>query len=58
MKIVQQAQPKFEPIAIILETREEAEDFWEAIRSVSCRTVDQNILLIKISNYFSNEAKL
>ena len=57
MKLIQQAMPKFEPIAVVLETREEAELFWRMIRG-SYADADEQRLANKISDYFSNEAKL
>jgi len=57
MRFTQQAEPKFEPIAIVLETREEAELFWRIIRG-SYSAADEQLLANEISNYFSNEAKL
>ena len=57
MKLTQQAVPKFEPIAIVLESLEEAELFWQMIRGEYADPEEQ-IMANKISNYFSNEAHL
>ena len=57
MKIIQQEVPVFEPIAIVLETREEAELFWQMVRG-SYDDIDEQHLANKISDYFSNDAKL
>lgn len=56
MKLVQ--QESFSPIAIILETREEAELFWKIMREVDTGCHEGWKMAEKISNMFSNEAKL
>ena len=64
MKIMQQSEPKFEPIAIVLETAYEANILWSLVSVVrrlelGGNEVDEEIrkMAIKISNYFGNEAK-
>lgn len=53
------AQEKvFAPIAIILETPAEAEMFWKIMREVDCPDRDEQKMAQRISNLFSNEAKL
>lgn len=60
MKLMQQ-DSKFSPIAVVLESEEEVEQFWHLIR-LSAHNVntddDARSLAIRISNYLSNEAKL
>jgi len=52
----------FPPIALIFETREEAELFWEIILDtaleVSSMNKDKRCLVNQISDLFSNEANL
>ena len=57
MKIEQ--KPKFQPITIMLETREEAEIFWDLISME--RVIKSGKILsmgIELSNWFSNNAQL
>ena len=52
-------QPEFQPITITLETKEEAERFWELLRY--CHTKRQGPLkemANKLSDWFSTEAHL
>lgn len=57
MKLVQ--QESFSPIAIILETRDEAEMFWKMMREVDV-VYDPALskMVTKLCNLFSNEAHL
>jgi len=57
MKLTQQGVPEFHPIAIVLESREEAELFWRMVRGEYCDD-DEQRMANRISDYFSNEAKL
>ena len=57
MKIEQ--KPKFQPITITLETREEAEIFWDLISME--RVIKSGEILsmgIELSNWFSNNAQI
>lgn len=56
MKLVQEAA--FSPIAIILETRAEAEMFWKIVREVDCPNNAEYQMVRAISDLFSNKAKL
>ena len=60
MKISQDV-PQFTPITITIETREEAEALWFAIRGAENAkelSVSGHIVLISLSNWFSNESRL
>jgi len=58
MKILQE-ETKFSPVAIILETREDVGTFWDLIACARCdEGSDADALLIKISDWLSNEANL
>lgn len=48
----------FSPIAIVFETAAEAEMFWKIMREVDCPDRDERKMAQRISNLFSNEAKL
>jgi hypothetical protein len=54
MRILQ--EPKFQPITIILETAQEANQFWDIIEDMG--SGDRENLRIKLSNWFSCEAQL
>lgn len=56
MRLVQ--EDLFSPIAIVLETREEAELFWKIVREVDAVDPAACRMAAKLSNLFSNEAKL
>ncbi len=61
MKI--QQEPKFQPITLVLETKEEAEALWELVDSsgieISSRKRQlRRKLRRKISNWFSTQAQL
>lgn len=58
MKITQ--KPKFQPITITLETADEAEAFWNALRSVETVVIDEaaHRIVIDLSNWFSNISQL
>lgn len=59
MKFTQQ-EGAFRPIAVVFETSEEAELFWKIVREMDDFPLGlkERGMLTKISNYFSNEAKL
>lgn len=60
MRIAQDV-PKFKPITITLETREEAEAMWKAIRSmrnVGEMPSEHLAFYINLCNWFSNEGRL
>ena len=59
MQFVQENK-EFQPIAIILETEEEAVAMWDVVVGFrgGVKTEAADDLSRKISNYFSNEAKL
>lgn len=57
----QQDLPKFTPITITLETREEAEALWLAVRgarNVGGVPAEHLAFFINLANWFSNEARL
>lgn len=60
MKIKQDV-PQFTPVTITLETREEAEALWIAVRDARNRgglTSERMAFHINMSNWFSNESRL
>lgn len=61
MKMMQQ-ETTFSPIAIVCETLEEAEALWDLARFTDCTgeplSDDARRMAIKISDWFSNDAKL
>ena len=61
MKMMQQ-DITFSPMALIVETAEEAEALWELARFTDCTgeplSGEARAMAVKISNWFSNEAKL
>lgn len=61
MKMMQQ-DVTFSPIAIVVETAEEAEALWELARFTDCTgeplSIEARALAVHISNWFSNAAKL
>jgi hypothetical protein len=57
MKITQQNEPKFEPITIVLETREEINAFYEMMQDEWGNPVC-NDLSNKFTIFIFNEAKL
>ena len=57
MKITQQ-EKDFAPITIVIETAEEAEGLWAAIRCFRASDPRDKQRLIEISDWFSTKAKL
>ena len=57
MKITQQ-ENHFAPITIVIETAEEAEVLWAAIRCFRASDPSDKQRLIEMSDWFSNHAKL
>jgi len=57
MKITQQ-EKDFAPITIVIETAEEAEVLWAAIRCFRASDPRDKQRLIEISDWFSTKAKL
>ena len=57
MKITQQSK-EFSPIAIVLETKEDAAIFWDIVSLVDQASKPHYAMARKISDWFSNEAKL
>jgi len=59
MKLMQH-EGNFRPIAIVLETEEDAATFWDMVlRIEKCTDVEaEHDMAVKISNWFSNQAKL
>jgi hypothetical protein len=56
---IEQDNSAFNPITIVLESREEANAMWDILRAPSNRSSELAVSLgIQLSNYFSNEAKL
>lgn len=53
-------QPKFQPITITLETTEEAEAFWNALRSAETVVVDDSArrIVLDLQNWFSSVSQL
>lgn len=51
-------EDNFSPIAIVLESRKEAETFWKIMREVDCPDAQERKFVIKICKMFSKEAKL
>ena len=51
---IEQTQMVFNPIRILLETKEEAQAFLEMIDSFEYQSKDQKDLCTKISNAFTN----
>ncbi len=58
MKIEQ--NPEFQPITITLETAEEAEALWRAVRDAETVTIDKDRfdILRELSDWFTTEAQL
>ncbi len=59
MKLLQENEG-FRPIAVVLETKEDAVVFWDMINRVK-RTTDRDAeyeMALEISDWLSNEAKL
>lgn len=58
MKVKQ--NPMFQPITITLETPEEAEALWDALRSAETLAQDAatHRIIMDLSNWFSNHAQL
>ena len=56
MKIEQ--NPKFQPITITIESKEEAEAIWQAIRNMSSGDSDRDAILRKVSDWFINMSQL
>lgn len=56
MKIEQ--NPKFQPITITIETKEEAEAIWQAVRSMSSGVKERDEIFRKVSDWFSNISQL
>jgi len=59
MKLLQENEG-FSPIAVVLETKEDAVVFWDMINRVK-RTTDRDAeyeMALEISDWLSNEAKL
>ena len=56
--IIKQDETEFRPITITLDTREEAEAFWMIIRRSPVDSDEEAGIAFKISNWFSNHAKL
>jgi len=57
MKITQQ-EKDFAPITIVIETAEDAEVLWAAIRCFRASGQSDKQRLIEMSDWFSNHAKL
>jgi hypothetical protein len=58
---IKQDLPQFTPITITLETREEAEALWLALRNVEyvgAVPVRDRLICGEMSNWFSNESRL
>lgn len=53
MRLVQ--EKAFSPIAIVLETKEEAETFWRMVRESIQNDNEARQMAIKISNLFGDE---
>lgn len=54
-------QPGFNPIAVILETKDEAEIFWDVVEAAVLRYAqgsEKRELLVKISNLFTTQVRL
>jgi hypothetical protein len=56
MKIEQ--KPKFQPIIITLETSQEAEAVWYAIRTVTPKSLLDRDVMTDMSNWFANVGQL
>lgn len=61
MKMMQQGMT-FSPVALVVETAEEADALWELARFTNCTgeplSGEARVMAVKISNWFSNEAHL
>jgi len=57
MKITQQ-EKDFAPITIVIETAEEAEVLWAAIRDYATMHPHIGAILIDLSDWFSTQARL
>ena len=57
---IQQQKPKFSPITITLESETDAQAFWEIVQQFPNDNENKHArnLATRISNWFSNEAKL
>jgi hypothetical protein len=55
-----QQEPKFQPISLLLETREEAEWLWDLVnnRAAGLGENDQQEFYTALSNWFSDQAQL
>lgn len=49
---------EFKPITITLETRQEAEALWDAVRNTQLGDSTKDAILRSISNWFSSHAHL
>ena len=56
MRLVQ--EPAFSPIAIVLETADEAETLWAIVRHAEGHNQFERDMIRKLSDLFSNEAHL
>jgi len=61
MNLIQCA--KFQPITIVLETKEEAEALWKALRvfekyKKGKMSIEERNFVVTLSNWFSNQASL
>lgn len=60
---IKQDEPQFTPITITLETREEAEALWDALRvergdPVPCRPQSYRTFYTNLSDWLANESRL
>lgn len=58
---IEQQEPVFSPIAIILETKDEAEIFWDVAERIAAEGATKQELrnfMIKVSNAFTSRIKL
>jgi len=55
-----QQEPKFQPITLVLETKEEAEWLWDSVdnRTTRAGEDDQEKFYVALSNWFSMHAQL
>jgi hypothetical protein len=50
-------KPEFQPITIILETAQEAEAVWYAVRKQRNPVAEESAICTRLSNWFSNRAQ-